>query len=644
MSTEWLTTAMLADLKLPGLPTTVRSLNRIAANERWTEQLTATGEPLARRLASQGGGWEYHRSLLPTAAQARLAASAARDGDVKSVPAGRGEAWARFERLPDAAKATAAERLAAIDAVEALQAGGMTRSAAVAVIARRQGCSAATVFNWLAAVQGVSLADRLAHLAPRYVGRTAKAECPPEAWELLKADYLRDAGRSFKTCYDLVTRIAKTRGWTLPAAKTLQRRMDAEVPPEVQCLAREGRDALLRRFPAQRRDRSVFHAMEAVNADGHTFDVFVRWPGEATPVRVVMLAIQDLRSGAILAWRIGRSESSELVRLAFGDLFERWGIPTFAYLDNGRAFASKWLTGQMAFRHRFKVKAEEPRGILTQFGVKVRWTTPYHGQAKPIERAFRDLCETIAKHPAFAGAYTGNRPDAKPESYGSRAIPVDQFVQVVDQEIRWHNEKPGRRTIVCGGMQSFQQAFEESYAASAIRRATDEQRRLWLLAAENVFSATVDGSISLLGNRYWSHEVGRLSGQRLTVRFDPDQLHEGVHVYQLDGRYVGQAACIEDVGFNDTEAAKAHARARRRFARATADMLDAERRLGAADVAAAIPSIEGVPAPAPAVVRGMFPAAATRRSPLAEHDESLWDEGFAARVLDLKAEMDRRRA
>jgi hypothetical protein len=52
MRSEWLTTAMLAELKLPGLPATVRSLNRIAATERWAEQTTSSGEPLARRLGS----------------------------------------------------------------------------------------------------------------------------------------------------------------------------------------------------------------------------------------------------------------------------------------------------------------------------------------------------------------------------------------------------------------------------------------------------------------------------------------------------------------------------------------------------------------------------------------------------------------
>ncbi|HOK71525.1 MAG TPA: hypothetical protein PLM83_08745, partial [Bacillota bacterium] len=35
---------------------------------------------------------------------------------------------------------------------------------------------------------------------------------------------------------------------------------------------------------------------------------------------------------------------------------------------------------------------------------EVHWTTPYHGQSKPIERAWKTLCEEVSKHPKFAGA------------------------------------------------------------------------------------------------------------------------------------------------------------------------------------------------------------------------------------------------
>ena len=69
----WYTAAELADLRLPGLPGSKKAINNRAASERWTSQKDEDGAPLARKRSSQGGGWEYHISLLPHAARAALA-------------------------------------------------------------------------------------------------------------------------------------------------------------------------------------------------------------------------------------------------------------------------------------------------------------------------------------------------------------------------------------------------------------------------------------------------------------------------------------------------------------------------------------------------------------------------------------------
>ena len=217
-------------------------------------------------------------------------------------------------------------------------------------------------------------------------------------------------------------------------------------------------------------------------------------------MRPVMVAIQDLYSGKILAWRMGRRETTGLVLLAFMDLLREYGILGHAWFDNGRAFRSKRLVGpaqsggevngghpggqhltgeqrtggsfsgrctqvgaqvgnqtgngrsqnaalQQTRQDTHQEKAQTPydagthvsqpdipkshqsghgqnpqhqAGILPLLGVRVHRTLPYSGQSKPIERAFRDFCDAIAKHPLLAGAYTGNSPSSQPANYGSR--------------------------------------------------------------------------------------------------------------------------------------------------------------------------------------------------------------------------------
>ena len=520
--------------------------------------------------------------------------------------------WAWGAQRPQKLRDEGARRAQLLQQVMRLIETGRTFGAAAEAVALANGLHAANLRNWYYGANGRPGAqhyhpsDWAAALIPGYAGRTATAGCSPEAWDYFKADYLRNEKPASTACYDRLIRAAAEHGWTVPALRTLERRIERELSRSAVILARQGSEALKRSYPAQERDRGVFRALEAVNADGHRFDVFVKWPdGEVG--RPTMVAWQCIYSGKVLSYRVDKTENTDAVRLAFGDLVERYGIPSRAYLDNGRAFASKWMTGGIPNRYRFKVKEEEPAGILTVLGVSVHWATPYHGQATPIERAFRDLCEYVARHPAFAGAYTGNDPTAKPESYGSKAIALADFLATLSTEIAAHNAREKRRGATAAG-RSFDTVFAESYSQSPIRKATAEQRRLWLLAAEGVVVRR-DGSIALAAekeNRYWSAALHELAGQSIVARFDPQSLHDLVHCYTMDGRYLGTAQCVQSAGFSDTQAAREHSRARNQFKRAARDQLDAELRMTALQASKFIPVVEPAELPDSRVVRPAF--------------------------------------
>ena len=55
--------------------------------------------------------------------------------------------------------------------------------------------------------------------------------------------------------------------------------------------------------------------------------------------------------------------------------------------------------------------------------------------------------------------------------------------------------------------------------------------------------------------------------RRVIVRFDPEDLHAGVHVFDHAGRCLCLAECLDPVGFNDTKAAREHGRVRARYRR-----------------------------------------------------------------------------
>ncbi|PAL25504.1 transposase domain-containing protein [Sphingopyxis sp. GW247-27LB] len=604
----WFTAAELADLKLPGLPATKRKVNERAAKECWALQADSEGMPLARPRQARGGGLEYHLSVLPSATRTALVRRGIAiecQPAADSSPIGQSALWSWYEAQSDKVKAEAERRARIIGQIDLMIDTGVLPSNAVPAVAIGEKIGASTLWSWLSLVDGVAPSDRLPHLAPRRKGGGRTVEVDEELWSILVSDYLRPSRPTFASCYSRTEDIAAERGLSLPSEKTLKRRLEREIDGRLIVARRYGTDALKLTIPQQRRTVAHMHAMEWVNIDGHKFDVFVRRKGARPgdkPIRPVMVALQDVFSRKILAWRIGESESAVLTRLAFADLFRDYGIPGHCLLDNGRAFASKWITGGAPTRFRFKIKDDEPTGLLTALGVKTRWAKPFHGQAKPIERAFRVLADVVARAPDTEGAWTGNHVDAKPENYNEKALDWDVFVALVDRVITKHNAKRGRRTETANG-RSYDEVFAASYAVSEIRKASQEQLRLALLAGEQVRTHRQSGEIALVGNRYWAPELSQIAGKPVTIRFDPDNLHSEIHVYSQSGEFLVTAALVADTGFDNIGAARARAKADRDIVKLARELEKQQELRDAAEIAALQPGAIEPDRPEPKIIR-----------------------------------------
>lgn len=616
----WFSAAELAEARLPGVPLTRQGVMQVAQRQGW---LAPEREGAAwRQRQGRGGGVEINYRCLPVAAQAKLLQHApAPEPEPRSAEGATAERWAWFDRQPEKLKGKARRRMAALMRLRQLLDTGAGRLHAIELVKTEHGIKKSQLYALEKLVEGQAPSDWLPYLAPMHGGGRQRAECPPEALRILQTDWLRQGNVNFTSCYRRLLSIAATKGWVIPSERTMLRQVMA-LPEGLRILKRQGEEALKRSLPSQRRDRSVFHALQAVNADGHTWDVFVKWP-DGTIGRPHMVAFQDLYSAKILSWRVEQTLSWHVVRLAFGDMVERYGVPQKCWLDNGREFASKMITGGQANRYRFKIKEEDPQGLMTSLGVEVHWTTPYHGQAKPIERAFRDMAGEIAKHPAFDGAYTGNNPMAKPENYGTKAVALEEFLRVLGEGIAEHNSRTGRRSPTCAG-RSFDETFAESYARSKITRVTEEQRRLWLLAAESVTISRQDGRIRFFGNDYWSDFLREHRGQKCIVRFDPLALDQPLHVYTLDGRHLGAAEPEAMVGFDDVAAAQAHARRTREIIRMDKKKVELLGLMKLPELVAALPKIEAAEPPETKVVQMVFPRqgnAALAARPREEEEE-----------------------
>lgn len=622
---EWFTSAELVGV--PGMPTTDRQIRNIIKNFNEVKP-----EMVRKREGSKAT--EVHISLLSPPVQAALLRKNGKIqvGDKQySLPKpkdarySKDVIWDRWNKAGATAQEKAKQKFDAVMAITALINNGIGKMIAFEHISFEFKQPTSTLMRWYYAVQKFEQADWLPVLLPKHkeaaaASRSKKlAPMTDAAWEAFKADYLREEKPTLAVCFHRLKRIAAKEGWIVPSESSIRRRLAADIPVEARVLFREGEHALHQMFPPQERTVLDLEAMHWITGDGYQHNVFVRWfNGEI--LRPKTWYWMDIYSRKIVGWRTDVSENTDSIRLSLMDVCRNYGIPRELTIDNTRAAANKWMTGGVPNRYRFKVKEDDPKGIIPLLGIELHWTSVIlgkgHGQAKPIERAFGvgGLEELVDKHPALAGAYTGPNPMEKPDNYGERVVDADIFLAALEEGMEMYNSRPNRETEVCRGMMSFDDAFAVSYENAVIRKATKEQLQLLMLQAEAVRvsphgTITLDagGAIASRKNRYASEALYQHVGKKVVARFDPAALHDAVTLYTLDGLLIGQAECLDKVGFGDTQAAREHKRRRTQFVKSNKLAAQAQREMTAIEVAAMMPGVSVPRSPESRVVEMMRP-------------------------------------
>lgn len=326
-------------------------------------------------------------------------------------------------------------------------------------------------------------------------------------------------------------------------------------------------------------------------------------------IRPILLVVQDISTRKILGWRLGESESAELILSALAQVL-LVGVPDVLHIDNTRAMSARWLVGEVARRRFGRPAAGDDAGdvfagVIGELGIKVSHTgliqtlakTPSgarrhrgRGQAKPVERVFQLLDDRIARHPAFAGHYTGSSVGTKPENYneGVAGVAWAEVEAVAAEVIAEYNAATDRRAepLVAAGGVSADVLFARQIAAKPPRPATAEDFDALLLPGETT-KIKKDGTFSLKAgagegfgrNRYHAEQLLEYAGRNLLVRYDPTRLHAPVIVSDGRGRRICRAVVQVAAGFGDSAAAAIHNRERRRWVKATLAAKRAEERM-----------------------------------------------------------------
>lgn len=647
---EWFSPKELAGVG--GLPNTPSNVTRKARSLSWEFRQVE---------GVKGVSFEFSFNSFPKEVQAELLLkqSAVETVAVSESTPKRKELnylpeviWKPFDKATEKQKESAKAKVALLHKVDDLVRHDTPLMVALERVAQEFDVSKGSLKRWYYKVRSFERSDWLPLLLDKHTSKKAGKEAAftEEAWESFKADYFRPERPQFGSCYERLKRAAQENGWNIPSASSVKRKIEREVPKLVQVQLREGDHAVMQYYPSMRRSVAEVEALEWINGDGYQHNVFVRWHnGEI--VRPKTWLWQDVRSRKILAYRVDLSENSDTIRLSLMDLIWKYGIPKKCTIDNTRAAANKWMTGGVQNRYRFKVKEDDVTGIIPLLGIELLWTSVQfgkgHGQAKPIERAFSHggLGELVDKHPSLAGFYAGDNIYNKPDNYngGKDGVDYGTFIMALEDGIRTFNEREGRQTEICQGVYSFSQVFERDYANAHIRKASHEQMRFLMLMSEAVslkkdgtFELDAGGKVNNRKNRYLSTELIASSHRKVVVKFDPQDLHNRVWVYSLEGVFLAEAECLEAVAFGDKAAGREHDKARKQFVKANKAAAKAQLTMNAQEAARFQPQFEEEEPPEPKIIELLQREGSTVRKVVTELDddeinefEQGWQKGLA---------------
>ena len=601
----------LSQLGLKSLPTSHRRILDKAKRENWN----------SRKRDGKGGGVEFAVKSMPEDVQAeivvKLGKSAVKNLPVlaeESAPVDAQLLWATYEQGTAKQQQKAQMKLGIMFVVAELVSGGVKILDALALVCHKHNqdsdkpVTVSAIKSWWYQVKDADRSLWLPLLMDSYGAHSESREAAftPEAWAFFRADYFRNERPQFGSCYERLKRAASANGWVIPSPSSVKRKILREIPKTHQTYLRDGEYALSRMYPSLIRTVAGIEAMEWVNGDGYKHNVWVRWHNGHI-IRPKTWLWQDVRTRKILAYRCDESENTNMIRLALLDVVNKYGIPKHLTVDNTKAAANKKMTGGVKNRYRFKVREDEVQGIIPALGIQLHWTTVRYGrgrgQAKPIERAFSHggLGELVDKHPLLAGYHAGDNALDKPDNYqGNKAgVDYESFILALEEGIQMFNERQERETEICQGKLSFNQAFERDYAVAEKRWATPEQLRYLLTLHEEVtlkdngtFTLKAGGEVQGLRNRYEAYELIGTSHKKVVVRYDPNNLHDAVWVYSLDGTYLAEAHCTVDAAFGDTSAAQDHSRKEREFVRHTQKAAKAAQDMAIQEAATYMPPVE----------------------------------------------------
>jgi putative transposase len=385
----------------------------------------------SHKRQARGGGKAFYLSDLPDDVQHKILAEVARDV-VAQVPAVRSSAAPAIVEIPtdaaipDEAHQSGLDRYRIVHewrssvARSSTTKGRATEAFLLAyhsgqlmpkVHARMGRISQPTLYKWDKTLRDNgddyrTLCDKRG--AWLKGGRKGNGQIGEAAEAVFLTAWLNPNRPGLSLAYEATKAILEKRGIEVASYASFRRfakRYDAH-HHDLVVLLREGEKALKDKVgPYATRNGNILAVGDCIFADGHDLNFQVIHPVTGRACRMCLLVWFDWRSRMPVGWEIMPSESTFCISAALRMACQTLGkYPKVAYIDNGRAFTSKYF-----MEHNEEL--DELSGLYARLGIAVRRSKPYEARTKIVERFFRTFDEQCQR---LLPSYCGHNIDSKP--------------------------------------------------------------------------------------------------------------------------------------------------------------------------------------------------------------------------------------
>lgn len=354
-----------------------------------------------------------------------------------------------------------------------------------------------------------------------------------EAWEYFYALYMTLQKRSIQRCWEYT----KAEYPNIPTVTAFERKVRT-IPKLAIIFYREGEKAFNDACVSMERSRKDINSNDIWFSDHHLVDVAVI-NNRGRVFRPWLTVFFDARSNKVISFIIrDKSADATVIKQCLRLGMEEFGVPKELYFDNGKDYREK------SFNTDF------PMSITKQLGINQIYATPYHGQAKTVERFFGTMEDRFCK---MFDTYLGKDAKQRPENMRvtfdklkDKCPTMEKFVELLSGYFKEYNN------TASSGVDMNNKCPDQVYFENLITKNEVRDKSILRILCGTFDERVVQkNGVQYQGRFYYHTELLSHQGEKVIINYDPYNMDE-LNIFDLDMRALCKASAKVRTPFRHT--------------------------------------------------------------------------------------------